>query len=137
MCVMRQSAGTLLYRRTTAGIEVLLVHASGNYNRKAPWGIPKGWPEEGEDLEAAARRETYEEIGVTASVLYPLGSIDYTKSRKRVFAFAGELPADALPRCASWEIDGVEFFPLERARVIIHPDQAAFLDRLETYLQDS
>lgn len=127
---MKESAGTLLYRRCQNTIEVLLVHPSGNYNRKAPWGIPKGLPDEGEDLETAARRETLEETGVTAGALTALGSIDYKKSRKRVHCFAGAAPADALPRCASWEIDQADFLPLDVARERIHPDQAPFLDRL-------
>ncbi len=59
---MKQSAGTLLYRDGLQGLEVLLVHPSGAYNRRAPWGIPKGEPDEDEaDLEATARRETLEE----------------------------------------------------------------------------
>ena len=66
---MRQSAGTLLYRRHEEQLEVLLVHPSGNYNRGKPWGIPKGEPDEGESLETTARRETEEETGVTPGVL--------------------------------------------------------------------
>src|SRR5438309_9370673 len=109
---MRQSAGTLLYRRE-GQLEVLLVHASGNYNRGKPWSIPKGEPDEGESLEAAARRETTEETGVVPDRLQPLGSIVYQKSRKQVHCFAGQAPGDAAPECASWEIDGAEFVPLD------------------------
>lgn len=125
-----QSAGTLLYRRAAEGLEVLLVHPSGNYNRRAPWGIPKGLPDPDESLEQAARRETLEETGVEPGPLEPLGHIDYRKSRKRVHCFAGPAPADASPRCASWEVDCAEFVSLARARELIHPDQAALLDRL-------
>ena len=39
------SSGTLLYRLVDGSIEVLLVHPAGNYNRRAPWGIPKGAPD--------------------------------------------------------------------------------------------
>jgi len=131
-----QSAGTLLYRRGPNGLEVLLVHPSGNYNRHKPWGIPKGLPEDGESLEAAARRETLEEAGVTAGELVELDSIIYKKSRKQVHCFAGPAPPDAAPRCASWEIDGAEFLPLDEARRRIHPDQAPFLDRLEAHLKE-
>jgi predicted NUDIX family NTP pyrophosphohydrolase len=131
---MKQSAGTLLFRRTPEGPEVLLIHASGNYNRNKPWSIPKGEPDAGEDLEAAARRETMEETGMTASDLVSLGEIVYQKTRKRIHCFAGPAPADAQPSCASWEIDCAEFLPLAEARRRIHPDQAPFLDRLETWL---
>jgi predicted NUDIX family NTP pyrophosphohydrolase len=132
---MKQSAGTLLYRQGPSGLEVLLVHPSGNYNRKAPYGIPKGEPDEGEELLAAARRETLEETGVIAGELTALGHIVYQKSRKHVYAFAGPAPADCQPTCASWEIDQARFVSMEEARRIIHPDQAAFLDRLVEHLK--
>src|SRR5690242_16290118 len=122
------SAGALLYRRSGEHIEVLLVHPSGPYNRKAPWSIPKGLPDPGEDHEHAARRETLEETGVIAGTLSPLGSIDYSKSRKTVVAFGGAAADTDAPRCASWEVDRAEFVPLERAREILHPDQRPFLE---------
>jgi len=128
---MKQSAGTLLYRQGPAGLEVLLVHPSGNYNRNKPWSIPKGEPDPDEtDLEATARRETLEETGVLAGDLIALGSIQYTKSRKTVHAFAGRAPDDAQPRCASWEVDRAEFLPFPEAARVIHPDQQPFLRRL-------
>lgn len=132
---MKHAAGLLLYRDGPAGLEVLLVHPSGNYNRRAPWGIPKGELDEGEELEAAARRETREETGVEAGDLVALGHIDYTKSRKRVHCFAGPAPAGAAPHCASWEVDRAEFVSLTQARKLIHSDQAAFLDRLAQLLE--
>ncbi len=129
---MKQSAGLLLYTRgADGGLSVLIVHPSGPYNRNAPYGIPKGEPDTGEALEAAARRETLEETGVeVAGPLVPLGHIDYTRSRKRIFAWAAPMPAGAFPKCASWEVDKAEVVPIERARTLIHKDQAAFLDRL-------
>src|SRR5437016_6262566 len=111
---MKQSAGLLIYRRQGKQIEVLLVHPSGNYNRHKPWGIPKGLPDEGETLEEAAVRETREEAGVdlgstAAANLISLGHIDYTRSKKRVHAWAVVAPSDAAPRTASWEVDRAEF----------------------------
>jgi predicted NUDIX family NTP pyrophosphohydrolase len=134
---MKQSSGTLLYRQGPEGLEVLLVHPSGNYNRRAPWSIPKGEPGNAEtELEETARRETLEETGVPAGALVSLGHIEYRKSRKQVYGFAGPAPADAAPHPASWEVDRAEFVPLEKARALIHPDQAVFLDRLVQYLQE-
>ena len=111
------------------------MHPAGNYNRRAPWGIPKGAPEPDEVLEATARREVLEETGVTVGgPLVDLGYVDYTRSKKRVHAFAGPAPDDVAPRCASWEVDKVEFIEITRARRIIHPDQAQLLDRLQQHL---
>src|SRR5258706_10552019 len=129
------SSGTLLYRMVADTVEVLLVHPSGNYNRRAPWGIPKGAPNPDETLEATARRETLEETGLDVKgELYDLGFVDYTRSKKRVYGYAGEAPMGMAPKCASWEVDKVEFIEITRARRIIHPDQAALLDRLERHL---
>jgi predicted NUDIX family NTP pyrophosphohydrolase len=119
------SSGTLLYRFLAGTVEVLL----------APWGIPKGAPDPDEALEETARRETLEETGVlVAGQLVDLGHVDYTRSKKRVHAFAAPAPEGVAPRCASWEVDKAEFIEITRARRIIHPDQAVLLDRLQRYL---
>lgn len=129
MHAMKHSAGLFVYRRVGEQLEVLLVHPSGNYNRHKPWSIPKGLPDEGESLEDAARRETQEEAGVTCGDLTPLGTIDYTKSKKRIHVWATPWTGDE-PSCASWEVDCVEFLPLNEAREKIHPEQRPFLERL-------
>lgn len=133
------SSGTVLYRlvskaEAAAIVEVLLVHPAGNYNRRAPWGIPKGQPNPGEAMEEAARRETMEETGVICGELVDIGFVDYTRSKKRVYAFVGRAPHDAAPHCASWEVDKAEFIDVTRARRIIHPDQAVLLDRMLSLL---
>jgi len=130
---MKQSAGTLLYRGSGNQLEVLLVHPSGNYNRHKPWSIPKGLPDQGESLEAAARRETLEETGVTAGDLTSLGSVQYTKSRKEIHGFAGQAVTGE-PHCASWEVDCAEFLPIEKALTVIHPEQRPLIERLQDHL---
>jgi predicted NUDIX family NTP pyrophosphohydrolase len=125
-----ESAGTLLYRRNGAQLEVLIVHPWGPYNRRAPWSIPKGRTNPGEDLETAARRETFEETGVRAGSLHSIGSVDLARSRKRIHGFAGPAPADAMPRCDQKEVDEAKFVALDRARFLLHPAQVTFLDRL-------
>lgn len=126
------AGGLLLYRTGDSGLEVLLVHASGNYNRHKPWSIPKGETDPGEtDLEATARRETWEETGVQYDgPVISLGKMSYSKSGKEISAYAGPAPADCSPRCASWEVDRAEFVTMETARSVLHPEQQVFLDRL-------
>ena len=134
---MIHSAGTLLYRYRDDRLEVLLIHPSGTHHHRAPRGIPKGVPNEGEDFEQTARRETQEETGVTAGELTPLEFIQYHKVHKRVHCFTGPAPADAAPNCECWEVDRAEFVLLNEARRLIHPDQLPFLDRLEALLAQS
>lgn len=126
---MIDSAGTLLYRTTERGLEVLLVHPSGSGNENKTWSLPKGLVEKGEEKEDAARRETLEETGIKVpDKLVYLGDSVYPSKKKRVTCFAGR--TDRSPLCASWEIDKAEFILFSEAIKIIHPSQAVFLDRL-------
>ena len=62
----KRSAGILLHRHGQDGREVLLVHPGGPFWAKrddGAWSIPKGEYEDGEDAQAAARREFEEELG--------------------------------------------------------------------------
>jgi predicted NUDIX family NTP pyrophosphohydrolase len=142
------SAGILMWRRRDVGVEVLLVHPGGPFwvrKDSGAWTLPKGGIEAGELPEDAARRELQEETGWTAQgELSPLGTIKL-KSGKVVHGFALEQDADpdtlvsctfelewprgSVPRLVP-EVDRAAWFTPARARVKIHPAQAAFLDRL-------
>ncbi len=126
---MKLSAGTLLYRGPRGALEVLIVRPSGPVARYG-WSVPKGLPDEGESLEAAARRETREEAGVEPGELWPLGAVEYKKSRKRVECFAGPAPDGCEPKAASWEVSAARFVPVQEARRLLHEDQRAFVDLL-------
>jgi predicted NUDIX family NTP pyrophosphohydrolase len=148
----RTSAGILLYRRRGGGLEVLLAHPGGPFfvrRDDGVWTIPKGEPETGEELLAAALRELREEVGCEArEPLIALGSI-VQRGGKTVHAWACESDHDErsapLPPCTfelEWpprsgqrrsfpEIDRVAYFPLELARKKILEAQGVFLARLE------
>jgi predicted NUDIX family NTP pyrophosphohydrolase len=146
----KRSAGIVVFKRKDARLEVLLVHPGGPLwkNKDAgAWSIPKGEPEEGEELLSTARRELREEIGLEAKGdLKDLGSIKQ-KGGKTVHAWAFEVDADMVvaqlsnsfelewpPRSGKRqtfpEIDRAEFFSLEEAAIRINQAQRAFLERL-------
>jgi predicted NUDIX family NTP pyrophosphohydrolase len=86
-----------MYRRAGEILEVLLVHPGGPYWHKqdeGAWSIPKGEMDDGEDAEAAARREFMKETGL--ALLGPLDSLGEIRQRggKRVIAFAIEGDVD-------------------------------------------
>lgn len=127
-----RSIGCLVRVSFAGEVRYLLVHPSGNYNRRAPDSIPKGLPEEGETEEQTALRETREETGLACRILAPLGEIDYRKSRKTIVCFLAEPlepPASTKLKPASWEVDRVEFVTAEEAQRRLHPDQRPFLER--------
>ena len=108
---MKESAGILLYRLADGGPEVLLVHPGGPFWTKkdlGAWSIPKGEPDEGEELLGAALRELKEELGtppeLLAGELVDLGSV--RQKAKIVHGWAAEADFDpATLRCIAFEME--------------------------------
>lgn len=139
-----------MWRRRAGTAEVLLAHFGGPIwaERDAgAWAIPKGLAEAGEELEACARREFEEELGVRPEgPLTPLGRIRQ-KGGKWVEAFAleGNLDPAAIvsnrftlewpPRSGRFqsypEVDRAAWFTLSQAREKILPSQLPILKLFE------
>ena len=150
----RQSAGVLLYRRTGAGVEVLLVHPGGPFWAKkdaGAWSMPKGEFDAGEAPVDAARREFIEELGRDPGVdLVPLAVVAQSRA-KAVHAFAAQGDVDPAtiksntfeiewpPRSgrlqAFPEVDRAMWFTLDEARVKIVAGQRPILDALAAKLR--
>jgi predicted NUDIX family NTP pyrophosphohydrolase len=144
------SAGLLLFRRRDGALEVLLGHMGGPFwagREIGAWSIPKGLPEPGEDLLAAARREVREETGLEpAGPFLALRPIRQAGG-KEVHAWAAEADCDPAtlrsnhfrvqwpPRSGQWrsypEIDRAAWLPLPEARARIVRGQVGLLDELE------
>ena len=144
-----QSAGVLLYRRSGAGLEVLLVHPGGPFwQRKdiGAWSIPKGEFDATETAEVAALREFREETGVTlAGALIALAPVRQSRGKVvHAFAMEGDLDPATIhsntfdlewpPRSgrvqAFPEIDRAAWFALDEARRRIVAGQQPILDEL-------
>lgn len=136
-------------RQREGHIEVLLVHPGGPFfanEDEGAWTVPKGLPEEGEDLLDAAKRELAEETGCSpeADRYHPLGEVKQKGGKVVVaWAFAGDLDPDALesntfelewpPRSGKRrtfpEVDRAAWLDLDTARAKINPAQRPLLDR--------
>lgn len=140
--MVKISAGCLVTREGPAGIEVLLVHPRGATFRKPLFGIPKGLVEEGEDERSTALRETLEETGLRVHIRADLGTVTQ-KSGKVVHAFWGEVDHDSAAaidergrcRAADAENDVCRFYPLDKARELMIPEQRELLDRLDPLIR--
>ncbi len=151
----RMSAGLLLTRIGTDGIEVLIGHPGGPFwTRKddAAWSIPKGEYTDDEDPWSAAQREFVEEIGLPVPdgprvalppVKQPGGKI--------VTAFAVEADLDITASVSNtfeleWpkgsgkfkeypEIDRVSWFSVADAQIKLLKGQRLLLDALIAHLE--
>ena len=120
---MRQTSGTLRYRK--GRMEVLLIH---DVDRTC-CGIPEGGVRRGEELEAAARRETWEETAILAPTeLTYLGSV--VRGTTEVHCFTGEVADDAEPQPDNCEVDGAAFVPVPIANWLLPPSQKEFVTKL-------
>lgn len=144
------SAGLLMYRSHAGLLQVFLVHPGGPFFKNkddGAWTIPKGEPNEGEELLAAAVREFGEETGIRTQGPYlPLGAVQQ-RGGKTVYAwaFAGdcdpaqlvssqftiEWPPRSGKQTAFPEVDRGGWFDLDEARQKINPAQVELLSALE------
>lgn len=97
----KRSAGLLLYRRSSHGLEVFVVHPGGPFWAKknlGAWSIPKGEYGENEEPSQAARREFEEETGFPATgELRELGTLRQTGGKLvSVWAMEGDCDPAAL-----------------------------------------
>ncbi|MCW2540994.1 MAG: hypothetical protein JWN95_2719 [Frankiales bacterium] len=155
MAIIKQSAGILLFRRTSAAVEVLLAHSGGPYFRrpdaKGAWSIPKGEFVDGEAALDAAKREWTEELGlpVPDGELSPLGAAAQRSGKVvTVWALEADLDPDTIepglfdlewPRGSGQlqrfpEIDRVQWFEPGEAAPMMVAGQQVFLDRLAAML---
>lgn len=151
----RKSAGLLMYRFNNGVLEVLLAHPGGPFFRSKDsghWSIPKGEPDDNEELLEAAKREFKEETGLESEGEYiALGEI-LQKGGKTVYAwgvkgdislnythksntFETEWPPKSGKKMLFAEIDKIEFFPLNKAKIKIKEAQIPLIERLEELLE--
>jgi predicted NUDIX family NTP pyrophosphohydrolase len=143
------AAGLLMCRKENNELQFFLVHPGGPFYVKkndGVWSIPKGLPENDEEILQTAQREFFEETGIKAKgPFYPLGSVKQ-KSGKIVHAwtFKGEWDSDQgitsnifkiewPPRSKKFidipEVDRAAWVNYDEAVKMIHPHQLPFLTR--------
>jgi predicted NUDIX family NTP pyrophosphohydrolase len=147
----KQSAGILLFRKTTSQLQVFLVHPGGPFFKNkdlGAWSIPKGEFLDDEDALVAAMREFGEETGQSINGDFiPLKPVKL-KSGKKIFAWAieGDIDHEVVvsnlfemewpPKSGKQqsfpEIDRAGWFDIETAKTKINAAQGAFIDELES-----
>lgn len=152
-----QSAGLLMCRKRHDDLEYFLVHPGGPFWAKkndGAWSIPKGAPNEGEDLLIAAQREFLEETGLTPKG--PFHAIGTAKLRSgkviHAWAFEGEwdpslgitsntFSLEWPPKSKKYmevpENDRAEWMTKEKARRMINPAQIILLERAAEIFRSS
>ena len=130
--LVRRSCGVIPYRKTETGIQYLLLLQTNGF-----WSFPKGHMESFEQETQTALRELKEETGLTAvlhpefreMVSYPMGD----GKVKQVVVFPGEVTGDVMLQRS--EVKDSRWVTAEEAKKLLHPDFAAVLDRVQTFLR--
>jgi len=149
----KQSAGILLYRKTTSGPEFFLVHPGGPFFRNkddGAWSIPKGEFTDEEDALTAAKREFEEETGSAIDghfiPLTPVklksgktvqawaveSNIDHTQITSNTFTI--EWPPKSGKMQAFPEVDRAGWFGYDAAIIKINAAQTGLLEELNGIL---
>lgn len=151
----KQSAGILLFRKIKMEAEVFLVHPGGplwKNKDEGAWSIPKGEFDDEENSLDAAKREFFEETGISVYGEFIELQPVQLKSGKKVFAWAIEKDINAKniisnhfemewpPRSGKFqsypEVDKGEWFDFEKAKKKINVMQVGQLEELEQKLKD-
>src|SRR5215472_12108878 len=106
-----RAAGAVVWRPSSRGAQVLLVHRP----KYGDWSLPKGKVEPGEHLLVAAVREVAEETGLAVSLGRRLPPVRYLAAGlpKRVDYWVAEAPRAAGAFVPSHEIDEVAWVPAD------------------------
>ena len=152
-----QSAGLLMCRMHHRELEYFLVHPGGPFwanKNDGAWSIPKGLPNDGEDLLIAAQREFMEETGLKPKGPFHTIGTAKLKSGKIIHAwtFEGEWDSSLGITCNTvsleWppkskkfievpENDRAEWMTKEKAKRMINPAQIILLDRAAEIFRSS
>jgi predicted NUDIX family NTP pyrophosphohydrolase len=150
----KKSAGLLMFRRASGGVEVFLVHPGGPFwarKDEGAWSIPKGEYAPGEDPLETAKREFQEETGFQASgefiplrpLKQPSGKVisawalegDCDAASIRSNSFSMEWPPRSGKQQEFPEVDRAGWFTIPAAKEKILKGQAPFLDELSEILK--
>jgi len=139
---------------------VFLVREDGNIlichpTNHAPdfWSIPKGKVDDGEELLAAAIRETFEETNINLSdykVVKKLEAVNYSHKKKILHPYiiwecdnahwewsVFDIKCNSnVPEARGGfpEMDGYKWCSIEEARTLLHETQVKCLDSVEIYI---
>jgi 8-oxo-dGTP pyrophosphatase MutT (NUDIX family) len=119
------SAGGVVIREQGSELEVAIIRPHG----RSLWALPKGHVDPGETPEQTAMREVWEETGLTATLVAPLGEIRYVyqfrgqRIFKRVHFFLFHYQAGVLGNIRHTgqrvEVDEARWVPLARLAAML------------------
>lgn len=138
---MDRSYGLLVFRIVPRKdgpneVQYLIVRPScGDIGKKNPnpYYLPKGRQRDGESPQETALREVYEETGIRAKIISPLGLVKYRGGNKEVGIYLAQFTGGNVcddGRCLQhdWENDDVRFVSEKDARRMLRHEFVEMID---------
>lgn len=137
------SSGGIVFRPAGASFDVALIRVTRPSGETA-WSLPKGWVEDGEDLEQTATREVREETGLETKVLRKVDQISYDFYSRADHGRVSKTVHLFLLQCVGGdtanhdaEVDEARWFPVEEAiKTLTYKNEREALERAMRLLQE-
>ncbi|MHB8645744.1 MAG: NUDIX hydrolase [Thermomicrobiales bacterium] len=109
---------TPVYRDPKVAVAVIIADARGILlqqraidPRKRLWTFPSGYVDRGEQVERAAEREVFEELGLAVTLTHLLGVYSEPGNPVVLIVYTGTIPDASTPVIQEAEISAIGYFP--------------------------
>ena len=104
--------------------------------RMGLWTFPSGYVDRCEQIERAAEREVWEELGVRVTLTHLLGVYSEPENPVVLIVYTGAIPASSTPVVQEEEIAAIGYFPLCELPPLAFDHDARIIADWQAFMRD-